>query len=357
MKKKLPKVIDLFCGAGGMSLGFKQAGFPIAAGFDYDEKALETYNFNFINKGHHYNLAEIDGIQIRKITGLKKMDDCIIIAGPPCQGFSSVNGRKESSLEKNNFVIRTAELIKEIKPTFFVVENVLQMRNLNDGKYFNKFLEIIEEAGYKFKDEILNAVKHGVPQKRRRIFIIGSNNGHSIEFPEGNDKIISVKDAISDLPYLYWKKEGKNPIQYDKEAKTQFQKEMRKNSSDLLYNHIITKNTEKIIDRYKLIEPGESYRDAKHRMKREDHISVHYGNVYRKFVGSEPAPALANPRKSMYIHFRQNRGLSVREVARLQSFPDDFIFKSSKSYQQQQVANAVPPLLAKQIALKFISEF
>jgi len=350
MEKELPPVIDLFCGAGGMSEGFKQAGFPIASGFDYDSKSIETYDFNFNKKGHCYDLSKIKGEKIRELSNLKRRDECIVIAGPPCQGFSSVNGRKESSFDKNHFVIRTAELIAEINPFYFVVENVLQMKNLNEGKYFNKFVDIVQKNGYQIKYQILDASKYGVPQKRRRIFVIGTSKSNGIEFPEANNKVVTVKEAISDLPNINWKEEGKDPTNYKTEPLTQYQRIMRSNYTGKVHNHIITLNGAEVIERYKKIKPGESYIDAVKRMNGKI-ISVNYSNVYRKFKGNKPAPTIANPRKSMYIHYSQTRGLSIREVARLQSFPDDFIFQSTKSYQQQQVANAVPPLLAKKIGL------
>lgn len=348
MEKELPPVIDLFCGAGGMTLGFKQAGFPIAAGFDFDPKSIETYNFNFKNKGYCLDLSQTNGESIRKLSLLNENKDCIIIAGPPCQGFSLVNSLR-NGLEKNQLMVRTAELIKEIKPIFFVVENVPTARSIENGKPFKKFKEIINKD-YNFKETILKSEEFGVPQKRRRLFIIGNNQELPIEFPNGNnDKLVSVKEAISDLPELDWKVEGENPTDYKSEPQNDYQKLMRKNARIKLYNHIITVSSKKIIERYKQIKQGESYKDVQERIKGEK-IKVEYSNVYRRFKANEPSTTIANPRKSMYIHYKQNRGLSVREAARLQSFPDNFIFQSSKSFQQQQVANAVPPLLAKNIA-------
>jgi len=350
MTKTLPPVIDLFCGAGGMSLGFKQAGYNIVAGIDFDVKSIETYNFNFNDKGYCKDLKNLKGKDIRKLANLDVKDECIVIAGPPCQGFSLVNGLRNGS-EKNQLMVRAAELIKEIKPILFVVENVPTAKSIEDSGPFKKFKKILNKQ-YKFEDRILNSVEFGVPQKRRRLFIIGNNQNLPIMFPNGNSKkYITVEEAISDLPALDWKYEGNNPTDYNGKPVNDYQKQMRENASKELWNHIITVSGEKIIERYKQINQGESYKDVHERIKGEK-IKVNYSNVYRRFKADEPATTIANPRKSMYIHYQQNRGISVREAARLQSFPDNFIFQSTKSFQQQQVANAVPPSFSKAIGYK-----
>jgi len=355
MEKELPKVIDLFCGAGGMSLGFQQAGFEIAAGFDFDEKSIETYNFNFNKKGHCIDLKNVNGEKIRELANLEVDEECIVIGGPPCQGFSLVNGKRNGT-EKNQLIIQAAELISEIKPTFFVIENVPTATNIEGGQPYQKFEKTLKKS-YKFESKILNSVEFGVPQKRRRLFVIGNNTNLQIEFPTGNPELqITVEEAISDLPELDWKIEGNNPTDYNGEPVNDYQKLMREIAPEKLWNHIITVSSEKIIERYRQIKQGESYKDV-HETITGEKIKVNYSNVYRRFKAHEPATTIANPRKSMYIHYSQDRGLSVREAARLQSFPDSFIFQSTKSYQQQQVANAVPPLLIKSIANVILQTF
>jgi len=364
MMKNLPKnkpiVIDLFSGAGGLSEGFRQAGFHILASVDSDISAAETQTYNHSRWKHFPTKIinkDINGTNtiIKDIKGFADVKIDLVIGGPPCQGFSLSNMQTRSGENPlNKMFEKFLKIVDEFKPTVFVLENVPGMNSLLNGEISDKVIASFSEIGYKTERETLNSVHYGVPQKRSRLFFVGTNKDITIQFPEkvitDPQKFVSVGEAISDLPSL----ENGNSIderQYKElDDLSKYQKLMRKNGSKTVKNNLVSKNNSLVIDRYSYIKQGENWSSIPESLMTNyaDKSRCHSG-IYKRLKSTEPSVTIANFRKNMLIHPTENRGLSVREAARLQSFPDHFVFKGTISQQQQQVANAVPPLLAKAV--------
>ncbi|ALO35291.1 hypothetical protein CMT41_11590 [Colwellia sp. MT41] len=340
--------IDLFSGAGGMSLGALSAGIDVQQVVELDKYAASTYLANHTPKYGLFN----DDIRKFKSSKIKHRDNegLIIFGGPPCQGFSTSNQRTRSSSNVNNWLFEEfVRLVEEYRPDWFVFENVKGILETEGGVFVQRITERFEKLGYTTSAKLLSAAGFGVPQKRNRYFIVGSLNGTTYDFPtEKFDKIITVQEAISDLPALV---NGASDcyVTYNKNIKSSYAKSMRGKLKGC-HNHLVTRNNSLIIERYKHIPNGGNWENIPDSLMRNyaDSSRCHTG-IYRRLSLDEPSVVIGNYRKNMLIHPTQDRGLSVREAARLQSFPDDFIFKGSIGFQQQQVGNAVPPLLAKSI--------
>lgn len=366
-KKRKPVGIDLFSGAGGLSLGFVQAGFVIQYAVESDKYATETYRNNrstevFVDVR---DICEIRPKEILRRLGLKKGELDIIIGGPPCQGFSTSNMRTRN-LEnpKNHLVFKFVEFVRGIKPKWFLMENVAGLDSFENGSIRGKLIEIFHNMGYKTKGLVLNAVNFGVPQNRNRIFFIGNRVGIQMDFIHTirNTKIkkpITVFDAISDLPKLA---NGHSvdimPYNGRKKKLTDYQRRMRKGMNGRVSNNLLTKNNDLSVERFKHIEQGENLISL---AKKAPHLVANYKDmdnchhwIYLRLPWNKPSVTLNNYRKNMLIHPTEDRGLSVREAARLQSFPDNYVFYGSIGFQQQQVANAVPPQLAYKIAVRLL---
>lgn len=356
MKKVCKKIIgiDLFAGAGGLSLGAEMAGISMRYAVEADTHAAASYRKNFKD-------ATVFCEDIRKLStdGLKSEPVFIIMGGPPCQGFSLSNTKTRDMSNPNNRMFEEfLRFVKDIGPTWFVFENVYGLTKFKNGDeniqdhIENKFRNI----GYKVKSKILYASDYGVPQRRNRLFIVGNKENIDFEFPKEFDYTVSVDEAIGDLPVLgngEVLKEGKYTIPFEQAAP--YAQLMREKSKAPTQN-IVSRNRDYVIERYKYIGEGENWSSI------PDHLMGNYADkkrchsgIYKRLTGSKPSVVISNYRKSMLIHPHQDRGLSVREAARLQSFPDHFIFEGPISYVQQQIGNAVPPLLAKAVMEKILS--
>lgn len=343
--------IDLFCGAGGLSLGAEMAGITIKLAIENDPYSINTY------KSNHPNVTLLER-DIRTV----KSKDCIIknpfivFGGPPCQGFSWSNTRTRNlSNEKNELYNEFIRFVRDLKPEWFLFENVEGIVNFNDGKTLKLIKTKFEELGYTLSDEVLFASDYLVPQNRNRYFLVGNINGIQFKFPRKNPNKITVWDAIGDLPKL---KNGANydtlPYRTTKEI-SQYAKLMRKNSQHSSQNYV-SKNDEYIIERYKFIKQGQNWRAIPNElMLNYKNLENCHSGIYRRLQAYKPSIVISNYRKNMLIHPFQDRGLSVREAARIQSFPDTFNFKGSLWFIQQQIGNAVPPLMAKAIFKKILS--
>lgn len=354
-----PSVIDFFAGAGGISLGFKKAGFNILAANDIDPNCKETYNKNFpkipfILK----DICDLKADEIFQICGTDQVD--VVVGGPACQGFSLANIKtRTADNPKNNLVFEFVRLVKEIRPSWFLMENVEGLIHMNNGSFTNSIIKNMRRHGYSAKFIPLCAADYGVPQKRNRVFFIGNRIGREIEAPKikfGTEKRphITVEEALSDLPAIDNQTEGYDVCEYATPPKNKYQKKMR-GKSNKVHNHLITKSSKLIIERYSRIPQGKNWSalpdSLKSRCVRE---SGGHSYLYKRLEPNAPANTIANFRKAMLIHPFENRGLSVREAARLQSFNDSFVFKGGISFQQQQLANVVPPLLAQAIGAQII---
>jgi len=250
--------------------------------------------------------------------------------------------------------------VKDLEPEWFLFENVVGFKSFDKGKFAVEVEEELKELGYKTNSTVLNAADFGVPQDRKRFFIVGNRKekgGIKFDFetiPKVKNKI-TVSEALSDLPSLINGDKIEKTSYKIKKATNQYAKLMRQNSKYAIQN-FVTENKPHIIERYKVIKQGENWQAAKNNGLLKTYSSTQntHSGIYKRLEEDKPAVTIANYRKSMLIHPNEDRGLSLREAARLQSFPDDFIFKGTLSFQQQQVGNAVPPLLAKVIFKKIL---
>ncbi len=347
--------IDLFSGAGGMSCGAKLAGVDTAFAIESDQYAAETYACNHQPK---YGVFNQDIRKFKKIDIKEKNESLIVYGGPPCQGFSTSNQKNRDKNNINNWLFKEfIRVLKLYKPSWFVFENVRGIIETEKGFFVEHIMEEFSKIGYTCSQDILNAELFGVPQKRARFFIVGSLDGITFSFPKPrSNKIITVEDAIHDLPLL---KNGasKNILEYKKTPNSAYAKKLRGKLKGCS-NHLVTRNNSIVIKRYKHIPQGGNWEDIPNSLMKnyKDHSRCHTG-IYKRLTLNLPSVVLGNYRKNMLIHPTQNRGLSVREAARLQSFPDSFVFKGSIGFQQQQVGNAVPPLLSKKIFEKILKDY
>lgn len=344
---KSPVALDLFAGAGGMSLGATRAGVRVLEAVEIDSKSCLTYAMNHPSTVVH----NIDVAAYRPTLARELRRDCelVIFGGPPCQGFSTSNQQTRSkSNPKNWLFLNYMRLARDLRPDWIIIENVKGLIETEGGFFFDRIRRSLRSNGYKVDAWVLNAVDFGVPQRRSRLFIIGYLHGRPPSQPTGDQVPITVGDAISDLPIL---ENGASIDQmpYSCPARSTYSKALR-GQRRTCTGHLVTSSNETVIGRYNLIPPGGNwksippdllgnYRDA----------SRCHTRIYHRLSGDSAAPVIGNFRKNMLIHPTQHRGLSVREAARLQSFPDEYIFNGSIGFQQQQVGNAVPPLLAKAV--------
>lgn len=339
--------IDLFSGAGGMSLGAVYAGVNVKVVVEMDKYAAATYEYNHPSLLHIHN----DDIRSFKKVGLNvKNEDIILFGGPPCQGFSTSNQRTRSRNNSNNWLFE--EFIRVTKlymPEWVIFENVRGITETENGIFVEQIIKSFEKLGYTTSDTILNAEDYGVPQRRSRFFIVASLSGYPYIFPKKTSlRPVTVKQAISDLPQL---PNGASICSknYRGSARSKYGKMMR-GDLRICRNNLVTKNDETIISRYGHIPQGGNWEDIPEELMSnyKDRSRCHTG-IYRRLDEDIPSVVIGNYRKNMLIHPVEDRGLSVREAARLQSFPDWYEFKGSIGFQQQQVGNAVPPLLAKAV--------
>lgn len=338
--------IDLFCGAGGLSYGFRSAGFNTILGIDNDEKALETYTLN--HKGSKVICGDITKItykdDIEPLLNGEQVD--FIIGGPPCQGMS-LAGNRELDDPRNKLYLSYLRILNEIQPKAFVIENVPGLLSLFHGEIKNSILKRLRSMNYNVHFNVLKASNYGVPQIRRRVFFVGIRKDFddTFEFPVASNKIVTSKMALDDLPALssvsYL---GEKEQNYVSNPHNNYQRLMRKNSS-VVYNHIAAHHTEKTIKIISMVPDGGNYKDLPEPYRSSRHFHV----AWTRFNSQKPAPTIDTGHRH-HFHYKWNRVPTVRECARIQSFPDDFIFLGNKTQQFRQVGNAVPPLLAEAVA-------
>ena len=349
--------IDIFSGAGGLSLGAEMAGIDVRFAIEIDRSAADTYRRN-----HKEAKVICDDICKLDPKSLKDKDDpiFIIMGGPPCQGFSMANTISRNMENPKNFLFKEfVRFVKEIQPKWFVLENVSGMKRMNHGETIKMIEDCFKELdlGYTVKSKVLWAHEFGVPQKRNRLFMVGNRVGVDFEFPEGKaDHVVTVEEAFTDLPSL---ENGQmlSESSYTKSAeKTNDYVRFIRNGSDKARQNFVSKNNDLVIERYKYIGQGQNWRAIPEELMQNysDKQRCHSG-IYKRLKADEPSVVISNYRKSMLIHPYEHRGISVREAARLQSFPDTFIFEGPISHIQQQIGNAVPPLLAKAVVEKILT--
>jgi len=362
--------IDLFAGPGGLSLGFRNAGFNIVTAVDCDPYAGMTYENNFPETELlKQKIENVDPNKLLDILSKNFYQKIVLIGGPPCQPFSPANRQTNGSDNPQaSTVDYFVAFIQEIMPDAFLFENVVSFGHINKGKSIEIFQKKLRQIGFKTSVAIIDSNKLGVPQRRRRLFIGGIRKDHLTNFsliPNiGNETKLTVKDAISDLPALEDGGGGKDEMNYPKKKKlTDYQKELR-GESNKLDNHWCSKNSEAVVETMKCIRQGSSLKKSwnslpgsiKARYKNPETI---HNNIYRRLSWKEPSSTIVHARRAMLLHPRVNRIITVREAARLQNFPDKFRFYGGIHAQYQQVANAVPPKVAEALAevyLRYLAE-
>lgn len=343
-EKHRPTVIDLFCGAGGLSCGFERAGYQILLGVDSDAKALETFELN--HNGAKSICGDITNVYYKKdivpFIGDKKID--VVIGGPPCQGMS-LSGPRKLNDPRNKLYLSFIRLVSEIHPGAFVIENVPGLVSLFGGKIKDSIIERLGGLGYRVKFKILSADDYGVPQHRRRVVFVGVRYDMQgeFEYPLPMMDKVSCRMAISDLPALE-SSIGEDFMPYALPPQNNFQKTMREHSTSVR-NHVAACHSRRVQEIISLVPDGGNYKDLPEALRN----SRNYHVAWTRFSADKPAPTIDTGHRH-HFHYLYNRVPTVRECARLQSFPDDFLFLGNKTQQFRQVGNAVPPLMAQALA-------
>lgn len=343
---KKPKVIDLFAGVGGLSLGFENCGFDVVLANEYDESIAAAYKAN--HKGTRMIVGDITSLDLEKTFGPYKGQIDVVIGGPPCQGFSQKGQRKTIHDERNflfKYYVRVVELVK---PQYFVMENVPNLLTAEKGYFRKEIEELFNSMGYQLKMGILNASDYGVPQNRRRAVIIGKQGGAAPGLPKPRNITVTIWDAISDLAYLS-SGEGEEEQEYRGKPRSEYQKKLR-GGSGTLRNHVATRHSRLALERLAMIPPN-----AGKEVLPEEHLTRSiYSGTWTRMRKDEISVTITTrfdtPSSGKFTHPFLDRAITVREAARIQSFPDSFRFVGSKGSQMKQVGNAVPPLLAGAIA-------
>lgn len=340
--------LDLFSGAGGLSRGFYDAGYDVALGVDFDEMALKTFKENHgdaevmkLDLFNHENIKYIeDFVNERKI----QID--VLVGGPPCQGFS-LAGPRDKNDERNRLFEAMVILADRLKPQAIILENVPGLLQLHDGIGAKRIVEEFAKIGYTMKAKILYAPDYGIPQIRKRVFFVGlleENNGFKFPEPIVDKKhYVTCEEAIGDLPALE-NMYGEEVQEYESEPLSEYQHKMRKNSKKI-YNNIGTIHEEKTVKLISMVPEGKNFRA----LPEEYSSQFKYNEALTRYHSKKPSLTINTGHRS-HFHYKYNRIPTVRESARLQSFPDDFIFYGNKSQQYRQVGNAVPPMLGYVVA-------
>lgn len=313
--------VDLFSGAGGLSLGFEMGGFNNVFSVEYDKKIAESYKKNFPT--HNLLVKDIQEITDDEIITLQHNQEVdVVIGGPPCQGFSLAGRIGRSFVEdKRNYLFKEfARVVKIINPKMFVMENVARMISHNKGQTILEIKTEFESLGYNVQYKVLQAADYGVPQKRQRIFIVGTKN-KEFNFPTPIGTTITVKEAIGDLPPLKSGERSEVP------------------------NHFAMNHSSQMLKKMSYIGDGGN------RNQIPEDLRPKTGDIrkYIRYDSQKPSVTVTGDMRKIF-HYEQNRALTPRELARLQSFPDSFIFEGNSISIQQQIGNAVPPLLGYAVA-------
>jgi len=359
-------LLDLFSGAGGLSYGFELADFKIDLAIELEKNFFESYKYNHPQTSTlNDDITTLDCEEISDIyINGEKIEG--IIGGPPCKGFSSVGNRRPDD-PRNMLVFFFIKWVEYFKPRFFVMENVKGILTMGKGQVVEKIKQLYHDIGYKCKMHVLLAAEYGVPQLRERVFFIGTKDNSRKEIKiqkthqkEDNEEIttslprfLKVKDALSDILDITPSNENKSKIlvkDYEKAPKTDYQEYLRQ-KSDKLYEHIAPNHSHKVIQRISHIKQGQNHAS----LPKEYQLKGGYPNIYGRLHLNKPADTITGncgcvSAPGRFIHPTQNRAISVREAARLQSFPDEYRFFGSMRDMYRQIGNAVPPLLAKAIA-------
>ena len=320
--------IDLFCGAGGLSLGFDKAGFKNLFSIEFNSEIARTYQRNF----PHHNLIvddirNVSNSQIRALVGNINVD--VIVGGPPCQGFSMAGniGRTFVDDDRNSLFREFVRFVNILNPKMFIMENVANLATRLKGKTIKEIVAEFEIAGtgYSVEYDVLNTVNYEIAQERRRIVVVGIRNDIHTKFcyPKKSSNIKTVKDVIGDLPIL------------------------NSGEKSTIPNHVAMKHSTQMLEKMSYIKDGGNRNDIPERIRPKS------GDVrkYIRYNSNKPSVCVTGDMRKIF-HYEQNRALTCRELARIQTFPDEFVFEGNSIQIQQQIGNAVPPRMAYLIAMQ-----
>lgn len=347
-------IIDLFAGVGGLSYGFSQLpDFHIVAANEIDPDIAAAYSRNHPDVAMlNCDIAQLSGETLARITGGTPVD--LVVGGPPCQSYSTLGKRRMD--DRANLFLEYKRILAILRPRAFVFENVVGILSMDAGRLFRNVQEEFSQLGYTLKYQTLDAVDYGVPQHRERVILVGFLGSNSFVFPEpthgpGRRPYVTVKEAIGDLPVLH---SGESGCQYAAQADNDFLRFVR-GSETALTEHTAPKNGEHLIRIMQALKDGQGKDD----LPEEIRPKSGYGNTYAKLWWDRPSTTItrnfACPSSSRCIHPRDSRAMSIREGARLQSFPDTYQFYGPDGKKRLQIGNAVPPLLSLAIARQMLA--
>lgn len=349
-------VMDLFAGVGGLSFGFsKIEEFNIVAANEIEKDISKAYELNHPGvKMLNCDIGDLTEEKLKETLAGKHVD--VLVGGPPCQSYSTLGKRQMDA--RANLFMQYKRVLQILKPKVFVFENVSGLLSMDKGRLFPKIRAEFEEIGYSLKHKLLNAVDYGVPQQRERVILVGMRGKNNYEYPEpthgegpGLKPYVTLRQAIGDLPVL---KSGCSADRYGGPANNEFLKFVRASGSKYLEEHDAPNNGEHLIRIMQALKDGQSKDDLPEDIRPKSG----YGNTYAKLWWDKPSTTItrnfACPSSSRCIHPRDSRAMSIREGARLQSFPDDYKFYGSDGMKRLEIGNAVPPLLSVAIAKQMI---
>lgn len=362
--------ISLFSGAGGCSLGFQRAGFDVLLAVEKDDNAAQTYRENFPKtKLLHQDITTLDAKEVLLQIGLKPTELTFLIGGPPCQGFSSA-GTRFLDDPRNKLVKHYLRFLESIQPRWFLMENVEGLLTTGKGEYFPKLAESFLKIGYSIQIHKIYSHWYGLPQKRKRVFIIGNRFGLDFSMPsfthfEGEsifneNPVLTIMDAVSDLPTPATMRDSK--LAYEKPPLNGFQRHLR---GDLVTEHWTPKLESNILEKISLLAAGQTMRNLPEHLHHPSYRRRAFRRVMdgtptekrggapsgvKRLLASEPCLTITSAAPRELVHPTENRFLTLRECARLQSFPDSFTFYGSVQSKIRQIGNAIPPLVAQKLA-------
>ena len=370
MSSKKLKVIDLFCGVGGLSYGFAHSdNFEIVAANEILPNMAKAYSLNHPTvKVYIEDIKNFNAKKIENDLNIKASEVDIIVGGPPCQAYSTL-GKRLMDDPRGNLFQEYYRILKEFSPKLFLFENVKGLLSMLGGELLETIISLFESLGYKVQYKLLNAADFGAPQLRERVVIIGSKLKNDFRYPDAthcnlketpslfkNDlkPYLTLEEAISDLPFI---KSGEESFEYASEPRNDFQTTMRLNDSKQLMDHNAPNNNERLVKMMELLPDGGTPED----LPKELRPTSGFKNTYCRLWWNRPSTTitrnLSTPSSSRCVHPKAPRPLTTREGARIQCFPDDYQFYGSRSDRNLQIGNAVPTVLSNVLAGAILSNF
>lgn len=369
MNKKL-KIIDLFCGVGGLSHGFAHNdNFEIVAANEILKNMGNAYSLNHPEvKVYIEDIKDFNAKKIEKDLQIKPQDIDIIVGGPPCQAYSTV-GKRLINDSRGELFQEYYRVLKEFNPSLFLFENVKGLLSMQSGELLKTIISLFESLGYKVQYKVLNSADYGAPQIRERVIIIGSKLKTNFQYlkpthynPKDAPSLfnknllpyLTLENAISDLPFI---KSGEDSFEYVSKPKNEFQKGMRKNAPSKLMDHNAPNNNEKLVKIMESLPDGGTPEDLPEDLR----PTSGFKNTYCRLWWKRPSPTitrnLSTPSSSRCIHPKAPRPLTTREGARIQCFPDNYQFYGSRTDRNLQIGNAVPTFLSTALADSILGNF